>query len=130
MVIANNTFQAVTVIGYPESRIILAQCVTYMASSPKSNAAYMAINNAQQLVKQTGDLSVPLGLRNAPTKLMKQLDYGKEYKYSHDYPGNFAAQEFLPKEIEGTKLYDPGNNAREQGLRNYLKQNWKDKYGY
>ena len=130
MVIANNTFQAVKVIGYPESRIILAQCVTYMASSPKSNAAYMAINNAQRLVKQTGDLSVPLGLRNAPTKLMKQLDYGKEYKYSHDYPGNFVAQEFLPKEIEGTKLYDPGNNQREQGLRNFLKSNWKDKYGY
>ncbi len=130
MVIANNTFQAVKVIGYPESRIILAQCVTYMASSPKSNAAYMAINNAQRLVKQTGDLSVPLGLRNAPTKLMKQLDYGKEYKYSHDYPGNFAAQEFLPEEIKGTKLYDPGNNQREQGLRNFLKSNWKDKYGY
>ncbi|MDC0230642.1 replication-associated recombination protein A [Aureispira] len=130
LIMANNTFQAVNIIGFPESRIILAQCTTYLASSPKSNSAYMAINNAQKLVKQTGDLSVPLNLRNAPTKLMKKLDYGKEYKYSHDFPGNFAAQEFLPEEIEGTKLYDPGNNQREQGLRSYLKHNWKEKYGY
>ena len=130
LVIANNTFQAVTVIGYPESRIILAQCVSYLSSSPKSNAAYMAINKAQQLVKQTGDLSVPIGLRNAPTKLMKQLDYGKTYQYAHDYPGNFIAQEFMPDEIAGSKLYDPGDNPREQGLRNYLKSNWKDKYDY
>jgi putative ATPase len=130
LVIANNTFQAVTIIGYPESRIILAQCVSYLAASPKSNAAYMAINKAQQLVKQTGDLSVPLGLRNAPTKLMKQLDYGKTYKYTHDFPGNFTAQEYMPNEISGTKLYDPGDNPREQALRQYLKGNWKDKYDY
>ncbi len=130
LVIANNTFQAVTIIGYPESRIILAQCVSYLAASPKSNAAYMAINKAQQLVKQTGDLSVPLGLRNAPTKLMKQLDYGKTYKYTHDFPGNFTAQEYMPSEISGTKLYDPGDNPREQALRQYLKGNWKDKYDY
>jgi len=130
LVIANNTFQAVTTIGYPESRILLSQCATYLASSPKSNASYMAINNAQRLVKQTGDLSVPLHLRNAPTKLMKQLDYGKEYQYAHDYPGNFVSQEYLPKEIENTKLYEPGNNQREKGIRNYLKHFWKDKYNY
>lgn len=130
LVIANNTFQAVTTIGYPESRILLSQCATYLASSPKSNASYMAINNAQRLVKQTGDLSIPLHLRNAPTKLMKQLDYGKEYQYAHDHPGNFVHQEYLPKEIENTKLYEPGNNQREKGMRNYLKHFWKDKYNY
>lgn len=130
LVIANNTFQAVTAIGYPESRILLSQCATYLASSPKSNASYMAINNAQRLVKQTGDLSIPLHLRNAPTKLMKQLDYGKEYQYAHDYPGNFVPQEYLPKEIENTKLYEPGNNQREKGIRTYLKHFWKDKYNY
>ncbi|WMX15169.1 replication-associated recombination protein A [Aureispira sp. CCB-E] len=130
LVIANNTFQAVTTIGYPESRIILSQCATYLAASPKSNASYMAINNAQRLVKQTGDLSVPLHLRNAPTKLMKQLDYGKEYQYAHDYPGNFVDQEYLPKEIENTKLYEPGHNQREKGMRNYLKHFWKEKYNY
>lgn len=130
LVIANNTFQAVTTIGYPESRILLSQCATYLASSPKSNASYMAINNAQRLVKQTGDLSVPLHLRNAPTKLMKQLDYGKEYQYAHDHPGNFVHQEYLPKELENTKLYDPGNNQREKGIRTYLKHFWKEKYNY
>jgi putative ATPase len=130
LVIANNTFQAVTTIGYPESRILLSQCATYLASSPKSNASYMAINNAQRLVKQTGDLSVPLHLRNAPTNLMKQLDYGKEYQYAHDYPGNFVHQEYLPKEIKNTKLYEPGNNQREKGIRAYLKHFWKDKYNY
>ena len=130
LVIANNTFQAVSVIGNPESRIILSQCATYLASSPKSNAAYMAINNAQQLVKQTGDLSVPLALRNAPTKLMKELDYGKAYKYSHDHPNNFVEQEFLPEEIAGTRLYNPGNNQREKALQNYLKNIWKEKYDY
>jgi putative ATPase len=130
LVIANNTFQAVTTIGYPESRILLSQCATYLASSPKSNASYMAINNAQRLVKQTGDLSVPLHLRNAPTNLMKQLDYGKEYQYAHDHPGNFVHQEYLPKEIENTKLYEPGNNQREKGIRNYLKHFWKNKYNY
>lgn len=130
LVIANNTFQAVTTIGYPESRILLAQCATYLATSPKSNASYMAINHAQRLVKQTGDLSVPLHLRNAPTNLMKQLDYGKEYQYAHDHPGNFVHQEYLPKEIENTKLYEPGNNQREKGIRSYLKHFWKNKYNY
>ena len=130
LVIANNTFQAVSTIGHPESRIILSQCATYLACSPKSNAAYMAIGNAQQLVKQTGDLSVPIGIRNAPTKLMKELGYGDDYKYAHNYENNFAEQEFLPKEIENTKLYEPGNNARENGHREFLKTRWKNKYGY
>ncbi|WP_296384701.1 replication-associated recombination protein A [Winogradskyella sp.] len=130
LVIANNTFQAVSVIGHPESRIILSQCATYLASSPKSNAAYEAINKAQQLVKETGDLSVPLSIRNAPTKLMKELGYGDQYKYSHSYKNNFAEQEFLPEEIANTKLYEPGNNARELAQRNYLKSLWKEKYGY
>lgn len=130
LVIANNTFQAVTTVGFPESRIILAQCATYLASSPKSNAAYMAINEAQRLVRKTGDMPVPLHLRNAPTKLMKELNYGKEYRYAHDYPGNFVHQEYLPEGIEGTTLYQPGNNAREQGLQQYLKHVWKDKYNY
>ncbi|MCH4551536.1 replication-associated recombination protein A [Aestuariibaculum lutulentum] len=130
LVIANNTFQAVSTIGYPESRIILSQCATYLACSPKSNAAYMAIGKAQQLVKQTGDLSVPLDIRNAPTKLMKELGYGDNYMYAHNYENNFAPQEFLPDEIKNTKLYDPGNNARENAHRDFLKQRWKDKYGY
>ncbi len=130
LLLATNCFEAVKIIGYPESRIILSQCVTYLASSPKSNAAYMAINQAQALVKEKGDLSVPLHLRNAPTKLMKDLNYGKTYKYSHDFPGNFVAQEFLPDEIKGTKLYDPGENAREAELRKYLSGKWKGKYGY
>ena len=130
LVIANNTFQAVSVIGNPESRIILSQCVTYLASSPKSNAAYEAIGKAQQLVKETGDLSVPVALRNAPTKLMKDIGYGDAYKYSHDYENNFAEQEFLPKKISNTRLYSPGNNARENAQRQYLKQLWKEKYGY
>jgi len=130
LVIANNTFQAVSIIGNPESRIILSQCATYLASSAKSNAAYEAINKAQQLVKDTGDLSVPLAIRNAPTKLMKELGYGESYKYSHSYENNFAAQEFLPEEISKTKLYNPGNNAREQAQRTFLKTLWKDKYGY
>ncbi|MCB4799229.1 replication-associated recombination protein A [Neotamlana laminarinivorans] len=130
LVIANNTFQAVTTIGYPESRIILSQCATYLACSPKSNAAYAAIGKAQQLVKQTGDLSVPLEIRNAPTKLMKDLGYGDNYKYAHNYENNFAKQEFLPDEIKNTKLYDPGNNTRENAHRSFLKERWKDKYGY
>ena len=130
LVIANNTFQAVSVIGNPESRIILSQCATYLASSAKSNAAYEAINRAQHLVKETGDLSVPLAIRNAPTKLMKELGYGDSYKYSHSYENNFAAQEFLPEEIANTTLYNPGNNAREQAQRNFLKTLWKEKYGY
>ncbi len=130
LIMANNTFQAVTTVGFPEARIILSQCVTYMATSAKSNAAYMAINKAQQLVRQTGDQPVPMALRNAPTKLMKQLDYGKEYLYSHDYPNNFVEQEYFPKGLENTKLYDPNHNAREAAQRKYLKLLWKDKYGY
>lgn len=130
LVMANTTFQAVSTIGYPESRIILSQCATYLACSPKSNAAYMAIGNAQQLVKQTGDLSIPLAIRNAPTKLMKEIGYGEDYKYSHNYENNFVAQEFLPKEISNTQLYNPGNNAREQAQREFLKKRWKEKYGY
>ena len=130
LVMANTTFQAASTIGYPESRIILSQCATYLACSPKSNAAYMAINHAQQLVKQTGDLSVPLNIRNAPTKLMKEIGYGEDYKYSHNYENNFASQEFLPKEISKTKLYDPGNNARENAQRDFLRSRWKEKYGY
>ena len=130
LVIANNTFQAVSVIGNPESRIILSQCATYLASSPKSNAAYDAINKAQHLVKETGDLSVPLSIRNAPTKLMKELGYGDEYKYAHNYENNFAEHEFLPDEIKNTQLYNPGNNTRENAQRQFLKARWKEKYGY
>ncbi len=130
LILANNTFQAVNTIGYPEARIILSQCTVYLASSPKSNASYMAINKAQQLVKQTGDLSVPLGIRNAPTKLMKELGYGEEYQYSHDYKDNFVAQEFLPDEIKNTTLYEPSDNQRENSFRTFLKNRWKDKYGY
>ena len=130
LVIANTTFQAVSVIGYPESRIILSQCATYLATSAKSNAAYEAIGKAQQLVRETGDLSVPLSVRNAPTKLMKELGYGDNYQYAHNYENNFAPQEFLPDEIKNTKLYNPGNNAREQSQREFLKQRWKSKYGY
>ncbi len=130
LVLANNTFQAVTTIGYPEARIILSQCVIYLATSPKSNASYMAINDAQQLVKQTGDLSIPLSIRNAPTKLMKELGYGKAYQYAHNYEGNFVNHEFLPEEIKGTRLYSPGNNSKENNLRVYLKNLWKEKYGY
>lgn len=129
-IMANNAFQAVSTIGYPESRIILSQCAIYLATSPKSNASYMAIGTAQQLVKQTGDLPVPIHLRNAPTKLMKELGYGDEYKYSHDYPNNFAEQEFLPNEISETVFYNPGNNSRENSTREFLKNRWKDKYGY
>ena len=130
LLLATNCFEAVKMIGYPESRIILSQCVTYLASSPKSNASYMAINRAQALIKETGDLPVPLHLRNAPTKLMKDLNYGKEYKYAHDYEQNFVAQEFLPDAIKNTKLYEPGNNARENELKRFLGDRWKGKYGY
>ena len=129
-VMANNTFQAVSTIGYPESRIILSQCAVYLATSPKSNASYLAIGKAQKLVKQTGDLPVPIHLRNAPTKLMKELGYGEDYKYSHDYANNFAEQEFLPDAVSNTALYVPGNNSRENTTREFLKNRWKDKYGY
>ena len=130
MVVANNTFQAVTVIGYPESRIILSQCAIYLASSPKSNASYKAINKAQQLVKQQGNLSVPLHLRNAPTALMKELSYGKDYHYAHDYPHNFVFQDFMPEELQGTTLYEPCDNPKENALRAYLKNLWGERYGY
>ena len=130
LILANNTFQAVSVIGNPESRIILSQCVVYLANSAKSNASYIAINKAQSLVKETGDLSIPLHLRNAPTKLMKDLDYGNSYKYAHDFPNSFTEQEFLPEEIIGTKLYEPGNNTRENQFKEILKTRWKNKYNY
>lgn len=130
LIMATNTFQAVSVIGYPESRILLSQCAIYLATSPKSNSTYMAIGKAQQLVKQTGDLSVPIHLRNAPTKLMKELGYGEDYKYSHDYPNNFVNQEFLPTELSGTVLYEPGQNSRENGTRDFLKNRWQFKYNY
>ena len=129
-IMANNTFQAVATIGYPESRILLSQCAVYLATSPKSNASYLAIGTAQQLVKQTGDLPVPIHLRNAPTKLMKELGYGEEYKYAHDYNNNFADQEFLPEALKETPIYIPGNNSRENSIREFLKNRWKDKYGY
>jgi len=129
-IMANNTFQAVATIGNPESRIILSQCAIYLANSAKSNASYLAIGKAQELVRKTGDLSVPLHLRNAPTKLMKDLDYGKNYQYAHNYKGNFIHQEFLPDEIKHTKLYEPGNNPRENQFRKILKNRWKDKYDY
>lgn len=130
LLLAQTCFQSVQVIGWPESRIILSQTVTYLASSPKSNAAYEAINKAQALVRQTGDLPVPLHLRNAPTKLMKNMDYGKEYQYSHDFPGNFVQQEYFPDKITGTTLYNPGKNPSEEKLREKLKRDWKDKYNY
>jgi len=130
LVIANSTFQAVSVIGNPESRIILSQCTIYLATSPKSNASYEAINKAQQLVRETGDLSVPLSIRNAPTKLMKDLGYGDNYQYAHNYENNFVAHEFLPENIKNTQLFSPGNNQRENALREFLRQRWKEKYGY
>lgn len=130
LVIANNCFQAINVIGMPEGRIILSQAVTYMAASAKSNASYMAINYAQEAVKMNGDLPVPLHLRNAPTKLMKDIGYGKEYQYAHNYTSNFAQQEYLPESIKGTKFYEPGNNARENEMRVFLKKLWNEKYGY
>ncbi|HJV19598.1 MAG TPA: replication-associated recombination protein A [Sediminibacterium sp.] len=130
LLLANSTFDAVSKIGYPESRIILSQCATYLASSAKSNAAYEAIAKAQQAVQQHGDLSVPLHLRNAPTKLMKSMDYGKNYQYSHLGEGNFIEQEYLPDQLKNTPFYVPGNNARENEIRKFLKERWKNKYGY
>ena len=130
LLLSNATFDAVNKIGYPESRIILSQCATYLASSAKSNASYEAIGQAQAAVSKHGDLPVPMHIRNAPTKLMKNLDYGKGYKYAHSFEGNFASQEYLPDEIANTKFYDPGINARENELRKYLKEKWGDKYGY
>jgi putative ATPase len=130
LVIANNCFQAVDVIGYPESRIMLSQTAIYLACSAKSNASYVAIDEALSLVRKTGDQSIPLQLRNAPTSLMKELNYGKQYQYAHNYEDNFIAAEFLPDSLKGTKFYEPGNNARELELRDYLKKRWKEKYGY
>ena len=130
LVMANATFEAVNKIGYPESSLILSQCAIYLASSAKSNSATVAIGGAMSAVKQHGDLPVPLHVRNAPTSLMKNLGYGQDYQYSHSYEGNFSNQEYLPKEISGTKFYDPGKNAREEELRKFLKNLWKDKYNY
>ena len=130
LIMATNAFQAVNVIGYPEARIILAQCAVYLASSPKSNASYMAIENAIQKVNETGDLPVPLSVRNAPTKLMKNLGYGKDYQYAHSFENNFVNMEFLPDELKGMKFYEPGKNAREEEMRKHLRTLWKEKYGY
>lgn len=130
LVLANACFDAVNKIGWPESRIILSQCVTYLASSPKSNAAYMAIGEAQRSVRETGNLGVPMHIRNAPTRLMKDEGYGKNYKYAHNFEGNFTEQEYLPEELSGKVFYDPGNNKREQELRNFLKSKWGEKYRY
>ena len=130
LVLANSTFQAVASVGYPEGRILLSECAVYLATSPKSNASYKAIDAALEQVKATGNLPIPLALRNAPTQLMKEMGYGKGYKYAHDFENQFAAQEFLPEEIKGTKLYDPGKNPKEESIRDFLKVRWKDKYGY
>lgn len=130
LVLANSSFDAVAKIGYPEARIILAQCATYLAASQKSNASYMAIEEALDTVRKQGDLPVPLHIRNAPTGLMKKLGYGKNYKYAHNYEDNFTGQEFLPDEIKGTVFYNPGKNPREEELRKFLRHLWKDKYGY
>ena len=130
LVIANNCFQAINIIGMPEARIILSQATIYLATSPKSNASYQAIGSALDLVRKTGNLSVPLHLRNAPTKLMKDIGYGANYAYSHSYEGNFKAQEYLPDEIKNAKFYEPGKNAKEDSIRKFLKDNWKDKYNY
>ena len=130
LVLANSTFQAVTSVGYPEGRILLSECVIYLATSPKSNTAYKAINEAQEKVRETGNLPIPLHLRNAPTKLMKELGYGEDYKYAHDYKNQFIEQEFLPEEIKGTTLYQPGDNQKEKSIRDFLKSRWNKKYGY
>ena len=130
LLLATATFNAVHTIGMPESRIILSQCVTYLASSPKSNASYMAIGQAEELVRSTGNLPVPVHLRNAPTQLMKDIGYGDDYAYSHSFKGNFAAQEYMPDRLAGNRLYNPGENARENELRTYLKKCWNEKYGY
>jgi putative ATPase len=130
LLLATNCFQAVHMVGWPESRIILSEAAIYLATSPKSNASYMAINDAQELVRKSGDLSVPLHIRNAPTRLMKELGYGDDYKYAHSYEGNFVESEFLPEDLSGQKLYDPQNNARETEIRERLRNWWKKKYGY
>ena len=130
LLMATTCMTACRTVGYPEARIILSQCVVYLATSPKSNSTYMAIKKAQQLVREMGNLPIPLHIRNAPTKLMKDLDYGKGYQYAHDYEKNFIEQDFLPKEIDGQQFYDPANNQPEQRIRQWLKERWKGKYGY
>ncbi len=130
LVLATSAFQAVTLIGHPEARIILAQCAIYLACSAKSNASYVAIGNALDAVHRTGDLPVPLAIRNAPTKLMKDLNYGKGYQYAHDFDNHFASMEFLPDSLAGTAFFQPGRNAREEEQRQYLRALWKEKYGY
>jgi putative ATPase len=130
LLIAKSTFDSINIIGLPEARIILSQCVIYLASSVKSNSSYKAINKAQEIVQKTGSLSVPLHLRNAPTKLLKELKHGKDYDYTHDYSNNFISQEYLPKELTNTSFYIPGQNPKEKTLRDYLKNLWKDKYNY
>jgi putative ATPase len=128
LLLATSCFQAVEMIGWPESRIILSQCTIYLASSPKGNAAYMAINQAQDVVRQTGNLSIPLQLRNAPTKLMKELGYGTNYLYSHDFPGNFVAQEFMPDELKNTSFFAPGSSSKEKEIEQFIHSKWADKY--
>ncbi len=130
LLLATSCFQAVTMLGYPECRLTLAQTVIYLATSPKSNASYIALQNATNIVREKGDLQIPLPIRNAPTKLMKELNYGKEYKYAHDYENNFTEMEFLPDEIKGTKIFEPGNNTKENEIRRFLKERWKGKYNY
>ena len=130
LILANSTFQAVNVLGFPEARIPLSQCAIYLATSEKSNASYIAINKSQQKVKETGDLGVPLSLRNAPTQLMKELDFGKGYQYAHEHQNNFIDMEFLPDELKGMRLYEPGENSKENQIRKFLKLRWRDKYGY
>jgi putative ATPase len=130
LLLATSCFQAVTMIGYPECDLILSQTAIYLATSPKSNACYKAIRAAQETVRKTGDQPVPLHIRNAPTKLMKDLNYGKDYQYAHQFEGNFVNLEFMPEKLKGTKFYEPGNNARENEMRNYLRKCWKEKYGY
>ena len=130
LVLANSTFQSVSAVGFPEGKIILSQCAIYLASSPKSNSAYKAINKAQDIINETGNLPIPLHLKNAPTKLMKEFGYGKGYLYSHDFDNNFISQDFLPKNIDNNIFYNPGNNPKESKIKEWLKKNWKNKYNY
>ena len=130
LLMATTSLQAIRTVGMPEARIILSQCAVYLATSPKSNSTYLAINTAMELVKKTGNLPIPLEIRNAPTKLMKDLNYGKGYLYAHNHEGNFADLEFLPKDISGTKLYEPANNPSEQKIEERMRRLWKEKYGY
>jgi len=130
LVLANSTFQAVKNVGFPEGRLILGQCAIYLATSQKSNSSYKAMNSAIEKVKDTGNLQVPIHLRNSPTKLMKELGFGDGYKYPHDFENQFTDQDFLPKEIDGNKFYEPGNNTKEENIRKFLQTRWRDKYNY